>query len=212
MNSTIYLIVYCQNIVQVFCKALIKVWPIEIEILHVFSWSWQWWYEGREYLNYDSTQALREWLAIRQLPLFVSRIVHLCWEWEAYVSHFLIHHSSYLPARSAPMLSQLPLSVMTDVQIIQSRECKLRSEKSFAFAGLSSSAATELWLLATSTVPLLVLLYKGDLNLCAIYFIIANFSWCFQIQILAGTISWLHFPYRILTQGCHLAFIRKAML
>ena len=60
-------------------KALIKVWPIEIEILHVFSWSWQWWYEGREYLNYDSTHALRDRLAV-------------C-------------HSSYLPARSAPMLS-----------------------------------------------------------------------------------------------------------
>ena len=38
----------------------------------------------------------------------------------------------------------------------------------------------------------------NDLNFGAVYYIIDNFSWCFQIQILAGTIYPLHFPYRIL--------------
>ena len=39
-----------------------------------------------------------------------------------------------------------------------------------------------------------------NLNICAIYYIIDNFSRCFQIQIVAGMlISRLYFPYRILS-------------
>ena len=40
--------------------------------------------------------------------------------------------------------------------------------------------------------------FKTDSYFCAIIYIIDNFSWCSQIQILAGTFYPLHFPYRIL--------------
>ena len=34
---------------------IFKVWPTEMEISHVFSWSWEWWYERREFFNYFLT-------------------------------------------------------------------------------------------------------------------------------------------------------------
>ena len=38
------------------------------------------------------------------------------------------------------------------------------------------------------------ILMKYNLNFCAIFYIIANFSWRVKIQKLAGTIYLLHFP------------------
>ena len=40
-------------------------------------------------------------------------------------------------------------------------------------------------------------------NICAIFYIIDNFSWWLKIQIVAGTIFPLHFHYRILVIYIH---------